>query len=182
MSDLNDPDDDNDLLPDTVDFFALDPENGASTDLPVFLTWNNGEPPRGGILNLGFTGLMQNGSDYLTLFDPDKIIPGGAPGVCTVIEDPDERRPRGGRLAALGLPIGHQHGTINHALCGPGSADRSLLGRDGAGLDVDGALLRRREPSNYLSMRRRRRTAATVASKSESSRRKGLRRARSSAR
>ncbi len=89
VSDLNDPDDDNDLLPDTVDFFALDPENGASTDLPVFLTWNNGEPPRGGILNLGFTGLMQNGSDYLTLFDPDKIIPGGAPGVCTVIEVPD---------------------------------------------------------------------------------------------
>ncbi len=89
VSDLNDPDDDNDSLLDNADPFALDPANGASTDLPVFLTWNNGEPPRGGLLNMGFTGLMQNGSDYASLWDPDKIIPGGAPGVCTIIEVTD---------------------------------------------------------------------------------------------
>ena len=88
LSDVNDNDDDNDGATDDVDIFALDADNGQSTTLPVFMTWNNGEPQRGGILGLGFTGVMQNGTDYLQLFDPDKIIPGGAPGVFAVTEVP----------------------------------------------------------------------------------------------
>ncbi len=88
VSDLNDPNDDNDGLLDNQDPFALDPSNGAGTNLPVTLTWNNGEPPRGGLLDLGFTGLMTNGVDYSQLFDADVIIPGGAPGVYAVLEVP----------------------------------------------------------------------------------------------
>ena len=86
LSDLNDPDDDNDGLSDTADRLALDAANGATTSLPINLTWNNGEPPRGGILNLGFTGLMHNGMNYADLYDEDKIIPGGAPGVLSLVE------------------------------------------------------------------------------------------------
>ncbi|MCB0062313.1 MAG: PQQ-dependent sugar dehydrogenase, partial [Caldilineaceae bacterium] len=78
ISNLNDPDDDNDGINDTADLFALDPDNGADTTLPVNLTWNNGDPNPGGILNLGFTGLMHNGTNYTSLYDADEIVPGGA--------------------------------------------------------------------------------------------------------
>ena len=87
ISDLNDPDDDNDAILDTTDTFAIDNLNGSTTTLPVNLTWNNDAPDEGGLLGLGFTGLMTNGtSDYLTLFDPAKMTAGGAAGVVTVDE------------------------------------------------------------------------------------------------
>lgn len=86
-SDLNDPDDDNDGLPDTSDPFALDPDNGLTTTLPIDYTWENDAPDPGGILNLGFTGLMTNGStDYLGLYDPAKMTAGGAAGILTIDE------------------------------------------------------------------------------------------------
>jgi N-acetylneuraminic acid mutarotase/glucose/arabinose dehydrogenase len=86
-SDLNDPDDDNDGLPDTSDPFAIDPNNGETTTTPVRLTWDNDAPSPGGLANLGFTGLMTNGtSDYASLFDPAKMTAGGAAGVATVDE------------------------------------------------------------------------------------------------
>ena len=86
-SDLNDPDDDNDGLPDTSDPFAIDPNNGETTTTPVRLTWDNDAPSAGGLVNLGFTGLMTNGtSDYASLFDPAKMTAGGAAGVATVDE------------------------------------------------------------------------------------------------
>ncbi|HEX8804478.1 MAG TPA: hypothetical protein VF743_09800, partial [Acidimicrobiales bacterium] len=89
-SDLNDTDDDNDGLPDTSDPFAVDATNGRSTSLPATLTWDNDAPPAGGLLGLGFTGLMTNGtSDYATLFDPTKMTAGGAAGVVTVDEVAD---------------------------------------------------------------------------------------------
>jgi len=85
ISDLNDPDDDNDGIPDTSDPFARDASNGATTNLPVSYTWDNDAPTAGGFFNLGWTGLMTNGtSDYLTLFESDNIIAGGAAGVMTV--------------------------------------------------------------------------------------------------
>ncbi|MGI9602663.1 MAG: malectin domain-containing carbohydrate-binding protein [Acidimicrobiales bacterium] len=83
-SDLNDPDDDNDGLLDTVDPFAVDPANGAATNLPVTFEWENNSPPAGGLLELGFTGLMTNGTDYLDLFDPFAMTIGGAAGVITI--------------------------------------------------------------------------------------------------
>jgi hypothetical protein len=84
-SDLNDPDDDNDGLPDTSDPFAVDAANGRNTPLPAVLTWDNDAPPAGGLMGLGFTGLMSDGStDYADLFDPSGMTAGGAAGVVTV--------------------------------------------------------------------------------------------------
>jgi hypothetical protein len=85
VSDLTDPDDDNDARPDTVDPFAVDAANGRSTSLPVVHTWNSDAPPAGGLLALGFTGLMSDGTtDYAALFDPGGMTAGGAAGVVTV--------------------------------------------------------------------------------------------------
>jgi hypothetical protein len=87
ISDLNDPDDDDDGRPDTVDRFAVDAADGRDTALPVVLTWDNDAPPAGGILGLGFTGLMADGqSDYRGLFDPTRMTAGGAAGVVTIDE------------------------------------------------------------------------------------------------
>ncbi|MGH9269020.1 MAG: hypothetical protein ACRD0D_12700, partial [Acidimicrobiales bacterium] len=84
-SDRNDPDDDNDGAPDTSDPFALDPANGTATNLGVRRSFNSDGSNPGGLLNLGFTGLMTNGvSDYLSLFDPAQMTAGGAAGVVTV--------------------------------------------------------------------------------------------------
>jgi len=84
-SNLNDPDDDNDGLPDTSDPFAVDPNNGTTTTLPVRYTWDNNAPSAGGILGLGFTGLMSNGSaNYESLFNPTDMTGGGAAGVLTI--------------------------------------------------------------------------------------------------
>ena len=90
LSDLNDPDDDNDGLQDTSDPFAVDAANGRSTSLPIVLTWDNDAPQAGGLLGLGFTGLMTNGSsNYATLYDPGRMTAGGAAGVVTVDEVTD---------------------------------------------------------------------------------------------
>jgi N-acetylneuraminic acid mutarotase len=90
VSNLNDPNDDNDALPDTSDPFAIDPDDGTSTTVPVVYTWDNGAPPAGGLLNLGFTGLMTNGnSNYSTLYSPANMTAGGAAGVTTVDKVPD---------------------------------------------------------------------------------------------
>ncbi|NIU19831.1 MAG: PKD domain-containing protein, partial [Actinobacteria bacterium] len=78
VSDLNDPDDDNDGQPDTSDPFSVDPDNGTTTNLPALFSWDNGAPPVGGLLGLGFTGLMTNGNDdYADLFDPGNMAAGG---------------------------------------------------------------------------------------------------------
>lgn len=85
ISDLNDPDDDNDGVADEMDPFPLDPANGLATRLPVSYLWENDGTKPGGILNLGFTGLMINGvSNYRTLYKTDQMTAGGAAGVVTV--------------------------------------------------------------------------------------------------
>ena len=90
LSNLNDPDDDNDGLPDTSDRFALDPQNGATTNLPLLFTWDNDAPSAGGLLDLGFTGLMTNGvSNYAALFNAGAMTAGGAAGVVTVDAAPE---------------------------------------------------------------------------------------------
>ncbi|RBP29787.1 putative Ig domain-containing protein [Oceanihabitans sediminis] len=86
VSDLNDDDDDNDGILDVNDPFALDPDNGLSTNLPVNLPlWNN--DPGTGFFGLGFTGLMLDPSgntDYLTQFNEEDLSFGGAAGKATV--------------------------------------------------------------------------------------------------
>jgi hypothetical protein len=90
VSNLNDPNDDNDALSDTTDPFAIDALNGTGTTLPARYTWDNDAPPAGGLLNLGFTGLMTNGSsNYATHFDPANMTAGGAAGVTTVDKVPE---------------------------------------------------------------------------------------------
>ncbi len=85
VSDKLDTDDDNDGVPDAKDPFAIDPANGRNTPLPVAYPWDNATPYPGGLLNLGFTGLMTNGAtDYATLYDTTKMTAGGAAGAMTI--------------------------------------------------------------------------------------------------
>ncbi|WP_442485363.1 malectin domain-containing carbohydrate-binding protein [Aeoliella sp. SH292] len=85
VSNLLDPDDDNDTLSDIVDKFAVDPANGATTPIGTFYTWENEGEDLGGLLGMGFTGLMYNGtSNYAQLYDPLAVTAGGAAGVFTV--------------------------------------------------------------------------------------------------
>ena len=84
ISDLNDPDDDNDGVADATDAFAIDSSNGTSLDLPVSYPLLN-EDPATGFFGLGFTGLMANGTtNYLDQFISDELIPGGTAGLFTV--------------------------------------------------------------------------------------------------
>ncbi|RMG16145.1 MAG: T9SS C-terminal target domain-containing protein, partial [Bacteroidetes bacterium] len=84
ISDLNDPDDDNDGIPDVNDAFAIDPNNGLDTPPELYYELFN-EEPGFGFFGLGFTGLMTNGStDYLDQYDADAIIAGGTSGLLTV--------------------------------------------------------------------------------------------------
>ncbi|MBP93872.1 MAG: hypothetical protein CMC55_07130 [Flavobacteriaceae bacterium] len=86
ISDLNDPDDDNDLILDVNDAFALDTNNGTTTNLPIdYPFWNNN--PGTGLFGLGFTGLMLDPSgstDYLNQFNEQEMSFGGAAGKATV--------------------------------------------------------------------------------------------------
>jgi outer membrane protein assembly factor BamB len=101
ISDLHDPDDDSDGLADTVDPFAIDPNNGLTTDIPITYSYQDGllnQPCAptpfpsgcpGGLLGVGFTGLMTNGvSNYASLFDESNMTVGGAAGVLTISEVP----------------------------------------------------------------------------------------------
>jgi hypothetical protein len=96
IPDVVDTDDDGDGIPDVEDVFALDAANGLSTPValrcpddfsdetvPSCLRMSAGSRTPS-ILDLGFTGLMLNGEDYLNQFDPDNLIAGGAAGVLAV--------------------------------------------------------------------------------------------------
>ena len=86
-SNLNDPDDDNDGQPDTSDPFAVDPEDGTTTTLPVQMDFS--ETDLFGEDGQGWTGLMTNGEDdYQDLYDPGKLTVGGAAQVLTVEDVP----------------------------------------------------------------------------------------------
>jgi hypothetical protein len=88
VSDLNDPDDDGDGTPDVTDAFAIDGGNGASTDVPVSLTWETASS--GGLAGTGFTGLMFNGStNYLKQFNEAKLtLDGGGDGLLAIDQIP----------------------------------------------------------------------------------------------
>ena len=84
VSDLNDDDDDNDTILDINDLFPLDASNGTATNLPIDYPFLNGDPGFG-LFGLGFTGLMANGTDYLSLYDKEhpNLIMGGAVGLAS---------------------------------------------------------------------------------------------------
>jgi hypothetical protein len=89
-SNLLDPNDDNDALPDTSDPYAIDPQNGAETPVGTLYDWKNisGQIQGGiygSIFGMGFTGLMTNGVDnYEALYDPNAVTAGGAASVFTI--------------------------------------------------------------------------------------------------
>ncbi|WP_010180159.1 Kelch repeat-containing protein [Aquimarina agarilytica] len=86
ISDLNDNDDDNDGILDVNDAFAIDPNNGTTTNLPIRYSFFNNDPGTG-FFGLGFTGLMLDPSgntDYLTQFDIDNLSFGGAAGKASI--------------------------------------------------------------------------------------------------
>ncbi len=86
VSNLNDPDDDDDGLLDNVDPFAWDPNNGADLTVPHNYVLLNGYPGFG-IAGLGFTGWMTNyNEDYLDLYKHEdnsdvELVAGGAVGL-----------------------------------------------------------------------------------------------------
>ncbi|WP_250434121.1 malectin domain-containing carbohydrate-binding protein [Hanstruepera flava] len=86
ISDLNDPDDDNDGILDVDDAFAIDANNGTTNNLPIdYPFWNN--DPGTGFFGLGFTGLMLDptgNTDYLDQFNETQMSFGGAAGKATV--------------------------------------------------------------------------------------------------
>ena len=85
VSDLNDADDDNDGLEDAMDPFALDADNGRGTPIPLDYTWENDSAAPGYLFNLGFSGLMNDGtSEWRELFDAGNLTTGGAAGVLTI--------------------------------------------------------------------------------------------------
>lgn len=85
ISDLKDPDDDNDGKTDITDIFQIDPQNGVATSLPIQYDLLNNYPGTG-FFGIGFTGLMiNNNRDYLQSFDPHNLIAGGAEGALTVV-------------------------------------------------------------------------------------------------
>ncbi|MEE4174814.1 MAG: tandem-95 repeat protein, partial [Xanthomonadales bacterium] len=86
LSDLNDPDDDNDGNPDVTDPFAIDANNGLATSLPINYSLFNNDPGTG-LFGLGFTGLMLDTGGSLTwldLFDEEQLAAGGAAGLLSV--------------------------------------------------------------------------------------------------
>lgn len=88
LSNLNDDDDDNDGLLDTYDPFAVDPNNGLSTQLPLTYEFsiNGSDAIPGSLFGLGFTGLVTNGdpvnltpgNDYQDFYEEDSLNLGGA--------------------------------------------------------------------------------------------------------
>lgn len=95
ISDLNDPDDDADGIPDADDPFQLGDPQSAGSDaftLPISNDLFNNQQGLGGIFGLGMTGLMNNGdtgANWLNWLDdrdngpnPNDVL-GGAPGIMT---------------------------------------------------------------------------------------------------
>jgi hypothetical protein len=124
-SNLTDPNDDNDSFSDTVDKYAVDANNGANTPVGTFYGWENEGENLGGLLGMGFTGLMTNGADnYANLFNPGGITAGGAAGVFTI----DAAGSGAARGAVNTQQQAFQFGVNVGAQTGPFMARTSILG------------------------------------------------------
>ncbi|WP_340077503.1 malectin domain-containing carbohydrate-binding protein [Leptobacterium sp. I13] len=108
ISDLNDPDDDNDGILDVDDAFAIDPDNGTTTNLPINYSFFNNDPGTG-FFGLGLTGLMVDPSgstDYLTQYDESNMSFGGAGGKATVDLVPEGDALEGTNTQQYGFQLG----------------------------------------------------------------------------
>lgn len=85
VSDLLDPDDDEDGIPDIDDPLALDPMNGRTTRIPFRREFTESTEFHGGLFGSGFTGLLCDGvHTYEDLHDTAAITAGGAGGLFTL--------------------------------------------------------------------------------------------------
>ena len=129
----------------TLDPFAIDANNGMTTFAGVSYTWENDAPAAGGLLNMGFTGLMTNGVDnYASLYDATKLTAGGAAGVLTLDEIGEGDASGRAQLAAAGVPIRRQFEQRRGTGGCPHAVARALLRRNAQRTAVDGLLHRHR--------------------------------------
>ncbi|WP_165917366.1 malectin domain-containing carbohydrate-binding protein [Flaviaesturariibacter aridisoli] len=151
ISDLNDPDDDNDGINDKLDAFAIDADNGRSTTLPVAYNLFNNDPGTG-FFGLGFTGLMSNrDSVYTRLFDADNLIAGGAVGAFSVVDVPtgdalgsENKQQNGFQLGVQtnGLPF-----TLRSRMTGPFFNNQTPQGGQSQGIFLGNG-----DQDNYLKI------------------------------
>ncbi|QDU89508.1 Di-glucose binding within endoplasmic reticulum [Pirellulimonas nuda] len=135
-SDLNDPDDDNDLIVDIDDPFAIDATNGAGNPIGTYYAWANEATPAGKLLDLGLTGSMTNGAtNYLDTFDPALVTPIGAAGVFNI----DSAQPGTARGAANNIQQALQFGFHVAQETTPFTAVTEILApNDGVGVPSPG--------------------------------------------
>ncbi|MEM8886803.1 MAG: T9SS type A sorting domain-containing protein [Bacteroidota bacterium] len=87
VSDWNDPDDDDDGIPDTQDAFAWDPTNGqANKNFPVHLSFKEGNRAKDPF-KAGLTGIMSNGKlDYQIIKAEAQLLDGNGRNHAFIIE------------------------------------------------------------------------------------------------
>jgi hypothetical protein len=149
-SNLNDPDDDNDGTPDTSDPFAIDPDDGTTTTAPIEYTFQKSSEP-GTILDLGFTGLMTNGTDYQDLYDTENVIAGAAAPVLTIEDVPpgDAYQSTNTQQYAFqsGVQVNDEPLTVHTTLEAPFSSSP-----DGDGFRSQGVYIGNGDQDNYIKL------------------------------
>jgi glucose/arabinose dehydrogenase len=86
-SDLNDPDDDNDGIPDVSDQLYFDRYNGTQTMMPVVFNWNPEDAPLGKVANSGFTGVQINSTNAVSRTIRQNISVGAAGGFMSLLSN-----------------------------------------------------------------------------------------------
>jgi len=154
VSDLNDPDDDNDGINDNADLFPIDAKNGTGTFMPIQYPMFNNQPGTG-FFGLGFTGLMSNklaANDYLKNFDPNNLVAGGAAGILSIVAvsakdalgtlNNQENAFQFGVNTSSGVPF-----TVNSRMLGPFFNNQTPAGGQSQGIYVGTG-----DQSNYLKI------------------------------
>jgi large repetitive protein len=153
ISNLNDPDDDNDAINDDADVFQIDDNNGFSTNIPINYELLNNSPGTG-FFGLGFTGLMNNkqsGNNYLNAYDPDNLVAGGAVGAFTIVAVPpkDALGTLNNQENAFqfGIRAGSVPFTISARMLGPFFSNQTPSGNQSQGIFIGTG-----DQSNYLKI------------------------------
>jgi N-acetylneuraminic acid mutarotase len=153
ISDLNDPDDDNDGIADSVDVFPIDANNGLTTNMPINYDLLNNYPGTG-FFGVGFTGLMSNkqaGNNYLNNFDPNNLVAGGAVGAFTIVsvsaKDALGTLNNQENAFQFGVMAGGVPFTIKARMLGPFFSNQTPSGNQSQGIFIGTG-----DQSNYLKI------------------------------
>ena len=151
ISDLNDPDDDNDGILDENDAFALDPANGTATTIPVIYAFDNVDD--GGIRGWGFTGLMKNGVDnYQDLFNPLAMTVGGAARKFTVDQVPNGDAYLGNNNQQNGFQFGVNVSSVQDNFVAHTRIINPFAGATPSGHQAMGLFIGTGDQDNYLKI------------------------------